>query len=121
MSSPRRQLCAALPYRCRAASPAPRSCLSRDVLLDHPEGGPQKDKAPHGLAAREAFEEAGRRWAAGTRSVGSFPYQKRLKNGVVTVCEVHVFPLRVRRQSKQWPEKEQREVKWLSVKDAPKR
>src|SRR4051794_31570975 len=64
------------------------------------------------------FEEAGVVGAVGKRSVGSFPYQKRLKNGGVTVCEVHVFPLRVRRQRKQWPEKEQREVKWLSAKEA---
>ena len=56
--------------------------------------------------------------AVGKRAVGSFPYQKRLKNGGVTVCEVHVFPLRVRRQSKQCPEKEQREVKWVSAKEA---
>ena len=54
----------------------------------------------------------------GKRSVGSFPYEKRLKGGGVTVCEVHVFPLKVTRQSKQWPEKEQRDVKWLSAKEA---
>jgi hypothetical protein len=41
-----------------------------------------------------------------------------LKGGGVTVCEVHVFPLKVTRQSKQWPEKEQRDVKWLSIKQA---
>ena len=34
------------------------------------------------------------------------------------MCEVHVFPLRVRRQSKEWPEKEQREIKWLPAKEA---
>jgi len=83
-----------------------------------PKGWPQKGKAPHDSAAREAFEEAGVVGAVGKRAVGSFPYQKRLKNGGVTVCEVHVFPLRVRRQSKEWPEKEQREVKWLSAKEA---
>src|SRR5712672_3403470 len=66
-----------------------------------PKGWPQKGKAPHDSAAREAFEEAGVVGAVGKRSVGSFPYQKRLKNGGVTVCEVHVFPLRVRRQRKQ--------------------
>jgi 8-oxo-dGTP pyrophosphatase MutT (NUDIX family) len=83
-----------------------------------PKGWPQRGKAPHDSAAREAFEEAGVVGAVGKRAVGSFPYQKRLKNGGVTVCEVHVFPLRVRRQSKQWPEKEQREVKWVSAKEA---
>ena len=83
-----------------------------------PKGWPHKGKAPHDSAAREAFEEAGVIGAVGKQAVGSFPYHKRLKNGGVTVCEVHVFPLRVRRQSKEWPEREQREVKWLSAKEA---
>ncbi len=83
-----------------------------------PKGWPHKGKAPHDSAAREAFEEAGVVGAVEKRAVGSFPYQKRLKNGGVTVCEVHVFPLRVRRQSKEWPEKEQREIKWLPAKEA---
>ena len=83
-----------------------------------PKGWPQKGKAPHHSAAREAFEEAGVVGAVGRRSVGSFPYEKHLKNGGVVVCEVHVFPLKVTRQSKQWPEKEQRDVKWLSAKEA---
>ena len=55
-----------------------------------PKGWPHKGKAPHDSAAREAFEEAGVVGAVGKRTVGSFPYQKRLKNGGVTVCEVHV-------------------------------
>ena len=56
--------------------------------------------------------------AVGKRSVGSFPYQKRLKNGAVVVCDVHVFPLKVTRQRREWPEKAQRDVKWLSIKEA---
>ena len=83
-----------------------------------PKGWPEKGKAPYHSAAREAFEEAGVVGAVGKRSVGSFPYEKRLKNGGVVVCEVHVFPLKVRRQSKQWPEKEQRQVKWLPANEA---
>ena len=86
--------------------------------MDHPEGLATEGQSTSYSAAREAFEEAGVVGAVGKRAVGSFPYQKRLKNGGVTVCEVHVFPLRVRRQSKEWPEKEQREVKWLSAKEA---
>jgi 8-oxo-dGTP pyrophosphatase MutT (NUDIX family) len=85
-----------------------------------PKGCPQKGKAPYHSAAREAFEEAGVVGAVGRRPVGSFPYEKRLKNGGLVVCEVHVFPLRVTRQSKQWPEKEQREIKWLSANEAAK-
>ena len=52
------------------------------------------------------------------RSVGSFPYQKRLKNGGVVDCEVEVYALRVLRQSKQWPESAERRVKWVSIKEA---
>ena len=119
-AAPRRVQYAALPHRLSGKSRTEVMLVtSREThRWIIPKGWPQKDKAPHDSAAREAFEEAGVVGAVGKRSVGSFPYQKRLKNGVVTVCEVHVFPLRVRRQSKQWPEKEQREVKWLSAKDA---
>jgi 8-oxo-dGTP pyrophosphatase MutT (NUDIX family) len=80
-----------------------------------PKGWPKKGKSPHRSAAREAFEEAGVRGAVGRRAVGSFSYAKRLKDGGSVECEVRVFPLEVRRQSKQWPEQQQRRVKWLSA------
>jgi len=116
----RRVQYAALPYRLNGKTRTEvmlvTSRETRRWII--PKGWPQKGKAPHDSAAREAFEEAGVVGAVGKRAVGSFPYQKRLKNGDLTVCEVHVFPLRVRRQSKEWPEKEQREVKWLSAKEA---
>jgi 8-oxo-dGTP pyrophosphatase MutT (NUDIX family) len=86
-----------------------------------PKGWPQKGKAPHHSAAREAYEEAGVVGAVGRRSVGSFAYKKRYNNGRVMACEVHVFPLNVKRQRKQWPERRQREVKWVSAKEAAKK
>ena len=73
---------------------------------------------PANSAAREAFEEAGILGEVGRRSVGSFRYKKRLKKGRVAVCNVHVFPLNVARQRPQWPEKNQRDIKWVSVKEA---
>jgi 8-oxo-dGTP pyrophosphatase MutT (NUDIX family) len=83
-----------------------------------PKGWPHKGKAPHHSAAREAFEEAGVVGAVRRHPLGSFAYEKRFKNGRVVLCEVHVFPLKVRRQNKQWPERRQREVKWVSAKEA---
>jgi 8-oxo-dGTP pyrophosphatase MutT (NUDIX family) len=80
-----------------------------------PKGWPKKGKSPRRSAAREAFEEAGVIGAVGRRPVGSFSYEKRLKNGGSVECEVRVFPLEVKRQSKEWPEKEERSVKWLSA------
>ena len=117
---PRRVQYAALPYRLSGKSSAEVMLVtSRETQRwIIPKGWPQKGKAPHNSAAREAFEEAGVVGAVGKRAVGSFLYQKRLKNGDIRLCEVHVFPMRVKRQSKQWPEKEQREVKWVSAKEA---
>jgi len=83
-----------------------------------PKGRPKKGKSPHHSAAREAFEEAGVVGAVARRSVGSFSYEKRLRNGGAVVCKVCVFPLEVRRQNKQWPEKRERVVKWLSASQA---
>jgi hypothetical protein len=83
--------------------------------MDHSEGWPHKGKAPHHSAACEAFEGAGIVGAVARRPVGSFAYRKRLKSGRVVVCEVHVFALKVRGQTKQWPERRQREVKWVSA------
>src|SRR5262245_324406 len=112
---------AALPYR--------SSNVRTEVLLITsrgtrrwiiPKGWPQKGKAPHRSAAHEAFEEAGVVGTVGRRPIGSFAYRKLIKNGRFVACEVHVFALRVKRQQKQWPERLQRECKWVSATEAAK-
>jgi 8-oxo-dGTP pyrophosphatase MutT (NUDIX family) len=113
---------AALPYRFSGRSREVMLVTSRETRRwIIPKGWPQKGKAPHHSAAREAYEEAGVVGAVGRRSVGSFAYKKRYNNGRVMACEVHVFPLKVKRQRKQWPERRQREVKWVSAKEAAKK
>ena len=110
----------ALPYRVSSGSRAEfmlvTSRQTRRWVI--PKGWPKKGKSPHRLAAREAFEEAGVTGAIGRRSVGSFSYEKRLKDGGLIECEVRVFPLQVKRQSKQWPEMQERRIKWLSASKA---
>ena len=116
---------AALPYRVGAGARTEvlliTSRQTRRWII--PKGWPHKDKdkAPHRSAAREAFEEAGVTGAVGRRSIGSFSHHKRLKDGVVVTCKVLVFPLKVDRQDKQWPEKEERQVRWLSAARAARR
>jgi hypothetical protein len=39
--------------------------------------------------------------AVARRSVGSFSYEKRLRNGGAVVCKVRVFPLEVTHQNRQ--------------------
>ena len=100
----------ALPYRVNSGSRAEIMLVtSRDTRRwIIPKGWPKKGKSPHHSAAREAFEEAGVVGAVGRRSVGSFSYEKRLKDGAMVECEVRVFPLQVKRQSKEWPEMQER-------------
>src|SRR5712692_6742109 len=120
ISAARRVQYGALPYRVSTGSRAEfmlvTSRETRRWII--PKGWPKKGKSPHHSAAREAFEEAGVVGAVGRRPVGSFSYEKRLKNGGSIECEVRVFPLEVKRQNKQWPEKQERRVKWLSASKA---
>ena len=111
---------AALPYRLMGRSRTEVMLVtSRDTRRwIIPKGWPQKGRAPHHSAAREAFEEAGVEGVIDSRPVGTFPYQKRLKNGGVVDCEVEVYALRVLRQSKRWPESGERQVKWVSAQEA---
>jgi 8-oxo-dGTP pyrophosphatase MutT (NUDIX family) len=85
-----------------------------------PKGWPIGRKAPHASAAREALEEAGVVGKTGRDSIGTHTYEKRLANGTLVSCEVQVFPLEVKRQRKDRPEKEEREVRWLSPHEAAK-
>jgi 8-oxo-dGTP pyrophosphatase MutT (NUDIX family) len=95
--------------------------LARNAPLDHPERLAEKGQSPQRSAAREAFEEAGVLGAIGRQPVGSFSYEKRLKDGGSVECEVRVFPLEVKRQRKEWPEKQERRIKWLSASKAAAR
>jgi 8-oxo-dGTP pyrophosphatase MutT (NUDIX family) len=81
-----------------------------------PKGWPIKGLKPAKSAAREAYEETGVRGVIRAKSIGTFTYDKRLdEDGIVIPCEVKVFPLLVKRQSKTWPEYHQRATRWLEL------
>src|SRR5262249_35160713 len=117
LANARRLQYGALPYRRgnghRAEFMLVTSRETRRWII--PKGWPKRGKSPHRSAAREAFEEAGVLGAVGRRAVGSFSYEKRMKNGRSVECEVRVFPLEVKRQRKRWPEKQERRCQWLSA------
>jgi 8-oxo-dGTP pyrophosphatase MutT (NUDIX family) len=122
-ASTRRVQYAALPFRRRG------NLLTEVMLVTSlrrgrwiiPKGWPMKRRAPYASAALEALEEAGVVGQVGKRAIGSFSYEKRLKQGDVILCKVHVFPLEVKRQQKSWPEKGKREVQWFSPSEAAER
>ncbi|CAL8972618.1 hypothetical protein RHODGE_RHODGE_00307 [Rhodoplanes serenus] len=83
-----------------------------------PKGWPIRGAKPHLSAAREALEEAGVVGETGPEPIGSYRYDKRLKNGTTARCLVEVFPLAVTGQRKRWREKGQREIRWFPLPEA---
>ncbi len=106
----------ALPYRF-TKSGAPEILLVTSRQTKRwiiPKGWPIKGLKSAKSAAREAYEEAGVRGSIKMKSIGIFSYEKRLdEDGITIPCDVRVFPLLVKRQSKTWPESEQRVAQWL--------
>jgi 8-oxo-dGTP pyrophosphatase MutT (NUDIX family) len=83
-----------------------------------PKGWMEKRLAPHALAAKEAFEEAGVVGKVERRPIGRYDYLKRGRRDRVTPCSVRVFPLRVERLLDDWPERRQRQRRWFSLAEA---
>ena len=83
-----------------------------------PKGWREKGLAPHRLAAKEAFEEAGVVGEVQRRPIGRYDYLKRGPRARVTPCCVRVFPLRVERLLDDWPERRQRQRRWFSPAEA---
>ncbi len=79
-----------------------------------PKGWPIRGVKPRDVAAREAYEEAG---LVGTvvrkHAIGSYHYTKRLPDHREMLCYVRVFLLSVDHQVDEWPEKTQREWRWV--------
>jgi 8-oxo-dGTP pyrophosphatase MutT (NUDIX family) len=83
-----------------------------------PKGWPIKGRKPAEVASQEAYEEAGLiGQVVGKRPLGNYHYEKRLAKRAI-ICEVRVFLFRVERQLDEWPEKGERESKWVEAKDA---
>lgn len=116
----RRVQYAALPYRQRQDGEVQvRLITSRETrrwVL--PKGWPMKGVAPHKAAAREAFEEAGLIGSTSRSAVGLYTYEKRLSPTRSVTCDVLVFPMKVKRYLKKWPERSQRIGFWFTIESA---
>jgi len=106
---------AALCYRVIKHRPQILLITSRDTgrwLL--PKGWPIPGLTPEQSAEQEAFEEAGVKGVASADSLGTYPYYKLIPPDRLVPCTVSVYPLRVLRVHKHFPEHRQRERKWLA-------
>ncbi|QTL05424.1 NUDIX hydrolase [Aquabacter sp. L1I39] len=83
-----------------------------------PKGWPMKGIPPHKAAAREAYEEAGLLGSIASTPLGIYRYDKRLSATRSVLCDVMVFPMKVKRYLKKWPERSQRVGFWFSIETA---
>jgi 8-oxo-dGTP pyrophosphatase MutT (NUDIX family) len=84
-----------------------------------PKGWPIKRSTPHQTAATEAYEEAGVYGRIGKKRVGRFK-KRRFKKKRPVLCDVQIFPLEVRGQQVNWPEKNERSRMWIAPSEAAK-
>ena len=79
-----------------------------------PKGWQEKKVTDRDQAAREAFEEAGAIGVVSDKPIGSYRYDKRLKNGSLKSLDVAVYALHVEELLDDWPEMEERERRWMT-------
>jgi len=84
-----------------------------------PKGWPIKQRPPHEMAATEAYEEAGVRGSISVMRIGQFK-KRRLRKQKPVLCEVTIYPLKVKRLKGNWPEKHQRSRAWVTPRKAAK-
>lgn len=118
-STGRRVQYAALPYRVRRDGEVQiRLITSRETRRwVIPKGWPIKGLTPPKTAARETYEEAGLVGVVGREPLGLYTYEKRLGTRSV-LCDVLVFPFKVKRSLQKWPERFQRYGFWFSIDSA---
>lgn len=106
---------AALPFTIRNGEPEVMLVTSRETgRWIIPKGWPETALSPEEVVAREAFEEAGLKGHV-RRPLGSYHYRKRLKSGEEMPCFVETFLLEVDEELAEWPEKDQRQRRWLPI------
>ena len=83
-----------------------------------PKGWPMANLTPAEAAAQEAYEEAGVFGQPSAAPVGTYAYDKRLRDGALQAVEVAVFPMEVFVEQLAFPERGQREKLWTTPEDA---
>ncbi|NTE89336.1 NUDIX hydrolase [Agrobacterium rubi] len=111
----------ALCVRASRKSAEPRVLLitSRDTgRWVIPKGWGMRDRDPHEVAEREAWEEAGVIGDAEKEPCGFYTYVKSLGKGARVPAIVQVHVLHVERLGRKFPEKGERRLRWFRPHEA---
>jgi 8-oxo-dGTP pyrophosphatase MutT (NUDIX family) len=80
-----------------------------------PKGQPIKGLRGSEVAEREAFEEAGLSGrVVGKHPIGHYEHLKRTGPDGLVRCRVELFPFAVEAENDDWPEKGQRDLRWVA-------
>jgi 8-oxo-dGTP pyrophosphatase MutT (NUDIX family) len=112
---------AALPWRRNADSGKPEVLLITSRTSGRwiiPKGWPMWRKKDWEAAAIEAFEEAGVEGMIEKEPIGSFQHDKKRVSALPIRFLINVYPLQVVRCLEEWPERSERQRKWLPLEDA---
>ena len=86
-----------------------------------PKGWPMEGRQSYAVAEREAYEEAGVKGKVHKEPIGYYMYQKGLSQGLKVPCKVQVYSLEVDELCKNFPEKGERRLEWVSCSEAAAR
>ena len=110
---------AALPYIFIKDDPLVCLITTRETKrLVIPKGWPKLGVPSYEMASIEAKEEAGLIGIIDKKTIGTYNYKKRLHIFAKVTCEVEVYPLKVEQQLIDFPEKNQRNLHWLTINEA---
>lgn len=86
-----------------------------------PKGWPIEGLDAPGSALQEAWEEAGvKKGKVGKSSIGSYTYAKTFDSGLTAPCRAEVYPVEVKKIVNDFPERRERNRKWVSPAKAAK-
>ncbi|MCF3593371.1 NUDIX hydrolase [Rhodobacteraceae bacterium LMO-12] len=83
-----------------------------------PKGWPMSGETPGQGALTEAWEEAGVIGKAYEQCLGLYSYTKRVDDDTLLPCVAMIYPVKVAKLAKEFPEAGQRKRKWVSPKKA---
>jgi len=86
-----------------------------------PKGWPMGSKAGYTVAETEALQEAGVKGIVEHDPLGCFGYGKAMPEGLVLPCEVQVHAMEVTGSVKNFKEKGERKLEWVSPQAAAER
>ncbi|CAO2829832.1 unnamed protein product [Amaranthus hypochondriacus] len=128
----RRLVSGCIPYRlkeeCKDCNRSLENCIQVLMItspkrhdLVFPKGGWENDETVHEAARREAYEEAGVIGELDPTELGVWEFRSKSRQAISSLeggCRGYMYALKVTEELDTWPEQENHDRKWLSIREA---